>query len=129
MKAPIGYLPNPHAALSVVRVRIVGEGKLAKAVSESYRVIGFQIDGEKATPITPLGLLVMDANYIYALVDKDDKSHTDLKTRVVHKDYKDWIAPLWAEFDLPAVTTAATAEVTERKSSGPQPWRDPVIGR
>lgn len=125
MKPPTGLLPNPHAALSIVRARVEGSGKFAKTVSESFRVIGFQVEAGVCTPITPVGMLKMEDGWLYCLFDVEAKTWMDLRTGTSYDHFSDFTAPLWKSFGSTPVAKAGEPADNDTKSviGGPQPWR------
>ena len=117
----MAVLPNLHASLRLVRIHIEGDGKFRRSVETTFKVIGFEVSKGKCLPITPAGSFAPEPGFHYALLDTDDKSYFDLLVQRSYSSFKDWLAPIWAEFDA---ESPPPPEPKQRSiPGGPRPWR------
>lgn len=122
-------LPNLLTTLKIIRAHIEGEGNMAKTVDDEFVLVGYEYEDGNCTPITPTGRLTLRPGYVYALLNTVDKSYTDIETGQVYREYKQWIAPLWSEFDQanPPEPPARPPPSAKAKSSDligdPKAWR------
>lgn len=116
-------LPNSYSQFKFLEVRIVGIDKAA--IVNSLDILGWLVHDGRSVPITVFGVHEPKAGWHYAILNMEDKTHTELDG-TQYADYKSFMAPKWEAYERGQGDAAPEVEPTAeepREAAGPQAWK------